>query len=351
MTDNAPTRLAVVGAGPIGQRHLQAISAATNCQAVAVVDPAPLGKSTANNWQTPHYADMAAMFDDVSPDGVINATPNALHLPLSLECIERGIPVLVEKPIADTLASAYALTEASEAAGVPVLVGHHRRHNPIVAKAREVVQSGTLGRLTAISATWLAHKPDDYFETSWRTEPGGGPILINLIHDIDSLRFIAGEITSVQGMTSSAGRGFEVEDTAALMLRFASGALATVILSDTAAAPWSWELTANEKTSYTYPHTGQDCYLLAGSEASLAVPSLQLWRHDGARSWQTPMVSGQIAVKQADPLQRQISHFADVIHGRATPLITARDATKTLEVCLAVSEAAAESREIQLKTD
>ena len=142
--------------------------------------------------------------------------------------MKRGIPVLVEKPIADTLDAALALADASEAAGVPVLVGHHRRHNPIVRKAREIVQSGALGRLTAVSATWLVCKPDDYFDVAWRREPGGGPILINLIHDIDNLRFIAGDIAAVQGMTSSARRGFPVEDTAALLLRFRDGALGTV---------------------------------------------------------------------------------------------------------------------------
>ena len=116
---------------------------------------------------------------------------------------------------------------------------------------------------------------DDYFDVAWRREPGGGPILINLIHDIDNLRFIAGEIAAVQAVTSSARRGFAVEDTAAALLRFRDGALGTVVLSDTVAAPWSWELTAGERTSYSYPQTGQDCYLFAGTNGALAVPSLR----------------------------------------------------------------------------
>jgi predicted dehydrogenase len=203
MSDRNPVRLAVVGAGPIGRRHLQAIAAEPSCQAVAVVDPLPVGAKAADEWNLPHYADLEAMLDEVAPEGVINATPNSLHVPLSLACVKRGIPVLVEKPIADRLDSALALADASEAAGVPVLVGHHRRHNPIVRKAREIVRSGAIGHLTAVSATWLAHKPDDYFDVAWRREPGGGPILINLIHDIDNLRFIAGDIAAVQGMTSN----------------------------------------------------------------------------------------------------------------------------------------------------
>ncbi|MGT2439683.1 Gfo/Idh/MocA family protein [Bradyrhizobium betae] len=103
--------------------------------------------------------------------------------------------------------------------GIPMLVGHHRRHNPIIKSARETVASGKLGQLTAVVGLWLLKKPDDYFEVAWRREQGGGPLLINLIHDIDNLRFICGEIVEVQALTSNKVRGFAVEDTAALLLR------------------------------------------------------------------------------------------------------------------------------------
>ena len=350
MSERMPARLAVVGAGVMGLKHLQAIAAAPSCQATAVVDPSPAGERAAKEWGLPHYADVEVMLDRIVPDGVIIATPNLLHVPLSLTCVNRGVPVLAEKPIADTLDGALSLAEASEVAGVPVLVGHHRRHNPIVRKAREVVRSGALGRLMAVSATWLVRKPDDYFEVAWRRELGGGPILINLVHDIDSLRFIGGNISAVQSMTSSAHRGFAVADTAAILLRFREGALATVMLSDAVVAPWSWELTSGERTSYVYPRSGQDCYLFAGTEASLAVPSLRLWRHDGAQSWQSPLLEECLIVDESDPFYHQVSHFADVIQGLADPLITARDAARTLEVALAVDRAAAISGEVVLST-
>jgi len=345
-----PLRFAVIGAGTMGRRHLQAIAAAPDCEAVAVADPVPAGKAAAEAQGLRRYVDFTAMLDETAPDGVIVATPNDLHVSSALACIERQMPVLVEKPIADTLDDALALADAAEAADVPVLVGHHRRHNPIVRQARDVVRSGTLGRLTAVSATWLARKPDDYFDVAWRRQLGGGPVLINLIHDIDSLRFIAGDIVAVQSMTSSACRGHAVEDTAAILLRFASGALATVTLSDAVMAPWSWELTSGERTSYTYPQTGQECYLIAGTAASLAVPSLRLWRHDGegAGDWRSPLAERRLTADDADPIQAQIAHFADVVRGCAAPLVTARDAARTLEATLAVAEAAVTRREIVL---
>jgi len=340
MTDEIPVRLAVVGAGIMGRRHLEAVAETPACQAVAVADPTPAGQAEAGRWNLPCFDDLDALLDGTAVDGVVIATPNALHVPQALVCIDHGLPVLVEKPVADTVDAGQALAEASEAAGIPVLVGHHRRHSPIIAKARDLVQSGALGRLTAVSATWLARKPDGYFDAAWRREAGGGPVLINLIHDVDTLRFVAGEIADVHGMISNAIRGFAVEDTAALLVRFASGALGTILVSDTAVSPWSWELTSGERTSYTFPQSGQDCYLLAGTEASLAVPSLRLWRPDGEPEWHTPFAEARIDITRDDPFIRQANHFADIIRGRAEPILPARDAARTLEVTLAVKEAA-----------
>ncbi|MFX6226176.1 Gfo/Idh/MocA family oxidoreductase, partial [Acinetobacter baumannii] len=81
-----------------------------------------------------------------------------------------------------------------------------------------------------------------YFELDWRRRAGGGPVLINLIHEIDLIRFVCGEIEAVLAVTSNTVRGFEVEDGAAVILRLVGGALVTVNVSDTAAAPWSWDM-------------------------------------------------------------------------------------------------------------
>ncbi|MEV9174298.1 gfo/Idh/MocA family oxidoreductase, partial [Klebsiella pneumoniae] len=90
---------------------------------------------------------------------------------------------------------------------------------------------------------------------------------------------LCGEIVAVQAMASSARRGFAVEDTAAVTLRFAAGALGTLGVSDVAAGPWSWELTSGENPFY--PRQDGDCYLVAGRDGALAVPTLDLWRYDG----------------------------------------------------------------------
>lgn len=95
---------------------------------------------------------------------------------------------------------------------------------------------------------WL-FKPDDYFDIDWRRQAGAGPVFLNLIHDVDSLRYLFGEVVAVQARESSAVRGNVVEETSVILMEFASGLLATASVSDAVVAPWSWEMTAGEKPS------------------------------------------------------------------------------------------------------
>lgn len=330
-----PVAIAVAGAGAIGRKHAALLAQGGAARLAAIIDPDPAAAALAAAYGVPH---LARLGDLTGTAGVILATPTPLHLPQALDCIGMGLPVLVEKPVAATVDGAWALDEAARAAGVPVLVGHHRRHNPRIAAARALIAGGGLGRVVAAHASVLLCKPDAYFRPDWRRQPGAGPILTNLIHEIDTLRHLLGEVASVQAVTSNAVRGFAVEDTAAAILHFASGAVATVAVSDTAAAPWSWELTAAENADY--PPTGQSCLSISGTHAALELPGLRVWRHAGPRGWMTPLVPETLPVTDADPLLRQIEHFAAVIRGEAAPLVTADDAGRSVAVVDAILRAA-----------
>src|SRR6202000_2133858 len=152
------------------------------------------------------------------------------------------------------------------------IVGHHRAHSPLMAAARAVIEAGRRGRLLAIRGTAIFYKPPEYFDAGpWRRELGGGPILINLIHEIGIMRTLCGEIAAVQAIASNTLRGFPVEDTVAINLRFRNGALGTFVLSDTGASPRSWEMTSRENPVYpTYPD--EDCYSITGVLGSLDFP-------------------------------------------------------------------------------
>jgi predicted dehydrogenase len=331
-------RIGLVGFGLIGRKHVRTMRGCGEVEAVGVFDPAASSRAAAEGAGLRSYANRDELLAAPGLAGVIVASPNQAHAEDAIACIERRLPVLVEKPVADTTVNARRILAAQAKAGTPVLVGHHRRHNPIVRKAREIVGSGRLGRVTAVSGHTLFLKPPNYFDDApWRRAPGGGPVLINLIHDIDNLRFILGEIAAVEPMTSSAARGFAVEDTAAIAVRFENGALGTLLVSDIAAAPWSWEMTSRENPDF--PQYDENNYLIAGTEGSLALPRLQLWHYRGEAGWRNPLSCATLQVDAADPFAVQLRHFVEVIRGTMKPLVSVEDALRTLEVTATIARA------------
>jgi predicted dehydrogenase len=344
-------RIAVAGAGQIGKRHIELIVKSDQCALAAIVDPAPAATDYARALGVPLYRSLRDLFARDRPDGVIVATPNQMHVDQTLECVASKVPTLVEKPVAHTLDAGIRLCEAVEAADVPVLVGHHRRHSSIMAKAVEVIESGALGKIVAVVGSVLFYKAENegYYDGvfSWRREPGGGPILLNMIHEVGNLRSLCGEIVAVQAFTSNATRSFPVEDTAAIALRFANGALGTFMLSDTAASDRSWEHTSGEDPRYAKAHTDEDdCYIVAGTFGSLAIPTMRVERYLKAedRSWHKSLEKSVVELEVVDPLERQIAHFADVIRGKAKPLVSTRDGLQNLRVVDAIVEAGKSGR-------
>lgn len=334
-------RLALFGAGLIGRRHAALAQASPDVDLVGLCDPADEARAAAAGQGVPYFSAPDELLANAQPEAAIIATPNDSHADLGIMLAQRGLHLLVEKPIAGTVADARRLTNACAAAGTALLVGHHRRHNPLVEAARAAVARGRLGRLLALSAHFTVLKPDSYFAAApWRTMPGGGPIAINLVHDIDTLRYVCGEVVRIHAETANAARGFQVEDTAAIVLKFDNGALGTIILSDATPSPYSWELGAGENPLYA--HAGQDCYRFFGTEATLDFPSLTLWHHagKGEPGWASPLATERLDAATADPLERQLRHFCAVVRGEAAPLIDGADATRTLAVTLGVLEAA-----------
>lgn len=325
--------IVIVGAGLIGARHVE--QAAQQAQLCAIVDPADAARDLAERFKVPHFDTVEDCLDQMRPDGAVIATPNSLHEAHALPFLKAGVPLLIEKPLADTVESADRILAALEQSGTPVLVGHHRRHNPIIQRAKADIDAGRLGTIVAITGQFWLYKPDDYFEANWRAQPGAGPLMINLIHDVDLLRYLCGDIVEVQSMRSNATRGFTVEDTAAVLLRFANGALGTFSLSDTAAAPWSWEMSSAENP--IYPHTGGACYTIGGTHGALSIPDLKLWSHDDQRGWWCPISSEDRSVPVQDAFALQFTHFLDVIAG-AHPLVSARDGRESLAVVLQAVE-------------
>lgn len=344
------TRVAVAGAGYIGQAHLGVVRNSPTCTLSAIVDPAPGAAALAAAAGVPHYASLEQLISKDPPDGIVLATPNQLHVEHALCCIEAGLPMLLEKPLAPTFAEGERLVQMAERSGAKVLIGHHRAHSPIMAKAREVVGSGQLGRLVSVTGSATFLKPDHYYDDApWRREPGAGPILLNMIHEVHNLRMLCGEIVAVQAMASHAVRGFPVEDTVAISLRFASGALGTFMLSDTAASARSWEQTSQENKAYP-SYDDEDCYVISGTNGSLSVPTMRLktYPRPEDRSWWKPFEQGVVGMVRDDPIKRQMEHFGAVVRGQAQPLVSARDGLANLRVTEAIVQAAKSGCTVEL---
>lgn len=169
-------RLAIAGAGAIGRRHAAAIRGSEAAVLAALIDPAPEAAATAAALGVPLFPSLAEALAARVADGVILATPNHLHVAGGLACVDAGVPVLVEKPLDVDVAAARRLVEAGEAAGVPVLTGHHRRYNPLIEAARDAIAEGRLGRVVSAHAMFWLAKPADYFLPDWRRQAGAGPV-------------------------------------------------------------------------------------------------------------------------------------------------------------------------------
>jgi len=340
--------IGVIGAGLIGRKHLRKLAERTDYDLVGIAD-LNIDRATAEHPKARVFADYRRLLDEARPQGVIIASPNQLHAETGIECARRGIHILIEKPVTDTLESATALLTEVRNSGIRSLVGHHRRHHLQVRTLKALLEEGRIGDIVGVSAIWAAHKPEDYFAAApWRSQAGGGPVLINLIHEIDFLRFTVGEVVAVEAIASNRQRGFEVEDTAVALIEFDNGALGTFFISDSAVSPWTMEQGLGE--SVEFPFSGQGSYRLMGRRGAIEFPNLVQWAQaSGAQDWNQPIQAQYIHAGSIDPYVAQLDHFRDVIRGTMPSLQPVEDGARSLIATLAIAEAATAGRRIDLR--
>jgi predicted dehydrogenase len=280
---------------------------------------------------------------DTEAEGIILATPTDTHADLTIQSLKMGMHVLVEKPVAASLQEADQMIHASEKTGLSVLVGHHRRHHPLVSETINILNSGRIGRPVAASLMWLMRKQNEYFDVDWRKGIDGGPVKQNLIHDVDTLRAFFGEIISVVGSGTNIVRNAKRHENGGVVLSFDTGMVATITFSDATPTPWGFEAGTGE--SPYIPKTNQSSMFIAGTNGGLEFPTLKLW--GGASNWNEKPIMERQNIPEAVPLIRQLEHFSDVIKGKATPVVDARSARETLAVILQIEQATMPTAEFQ----
>ena len=313
-------RILVVGGGLIGIRHLQAVQAHAACELVGLVDPDMSIQS-----DVPRFAKVGDVRGPV--DGVIIATPTHLHASHGIEAAERGWHMLIEKPVSETLESAKKLEMVLRSKNIRALVGHHRRYHAVVQQLKACLEDGLIGQVVNVSVLWAMRKPDIYFEGNWRTD-GGSPVMINLVHDIDTLRFVIGEITQTVALKGRSLRGSPRIESGAIALAFENGAVGTITFADTTPSPWGFEAGTGENPNIGT--TKQDMMWITGTKGAISFPSMTVWK---GTDWGTSAkpVAFEPAQNTRTPMEAQLDHFVDVINGDE-PLINVADAASTLAI-------------------
>jgi predicted dehydrogenase len=218
-------RAAIIGAGWIADEHAAILRRLEDVELVAVCD-VDLERARALAGDAAVYADWHELLDRESPDGVFVCTPPLVHRDPAVESLGRGIHVYLEKPIARGLDDAHAIVAAAEASSAVCAVGYQWRAVEVLDDLRRELDGQALGLLIGIGTGPTRSRP--WFLS--RGE-GGGNLLERASHGIDLERAIAGEVVEVQAVASaiplaqSAGETGDIEDAAAIVLRFASGAV------------------------------------------------------------------------------------------------------------------------------
>ncbi|MFB8387473.1 Gfo/Idh/MocA family protein [Microbacterium sp. NPDC055910] len=346
-TPPSPLRIGIAGVGFMGRQHIDFVRRSQRAELVAVADPV----ADLDDVGCAAYRDLEGLLGNADVEAVILVTPNRFHVDSAIACIERGAAVLLEKPVATSYVESLRLIEAVERTQARLLVGHHRRHHPAITRARDALRGGAVGDLVGVSGMWAARKEDEYFtDIEWHRRPGAGVTFINLVHDLDLLRHVCGEIVEVHAMLSSATRGLDVEDSASVTVRFENGALGSFLATDAGVSPWGWDQSTEESKQFPFLPGGV-AYRVTGTTGALSVPDLAQYSYgaDVSPNWHSPLSRTFLPVEPKNTFDAQLDHFIDVAHGVAEPLVSAKDAARTLALIEAVHHSATTRQVVDLE--
>lgn len=331
-------RFGLVGCGGIGGTHANALALLSEAKLVAVcdVDPAK-AKAMAEKFGLDRYFTTAAeMLDAVEVDAITVATDHKNHFKPALEAINRGIHVIVEKPIAASVEEAHQLVEAAKSKGVTLGGICQRRFFPAALRMNKAIVDGKIGRVTLGECVALLGRNRAYFDRdawrgTWKGE-GGGALTNQAIHMIDMTLWMMGVPTEVYGRwaTLKHGEYIDVEDTSVATVSFESGALATITVTTT----FDDVPTAPGFRVAVHGSAGKSVGLLESPELTQAVTDQ--WPFDPPET-----VQQWAAAEGGRPgfpafHSDQLKDFTLAIKEGREPLVTGLDAYRAIEVIKAV---------------
>ena len=345
-TPRLPIGLIGCGGAAVPVAQALAGSAVARLAAVHDVDPA-LARDLGDQYGAACLDTLDALLADDGVRAVYIAVPHHLLAPLARRALEAGKHVLVEKPMALTLADAGDLITLAEARGLALGVFYEMRHTHAQQQARALVRGGALGDITAVRLQTVIDKSPDYWQrglsgrsvSPWRArrdQAGGGVVLMNTSHALDSLRDITGlEVVRVAAETETWLPGVEVEDTAAATLRFDNGAIGSLFAGAHLAG-------GGEEAFDLYGTQGQLRLSHLYGHGPLRVFLRRPWGSMAAGVWHS------LSQAPVNPYALALDAFARaVLVGEPAPT-SGRDARAVLAIILALYESAASRRAVEL---
>lgn len=314
-------KAAVIGVGSIGQNHARVYREMDGVQLVGVADSFPAtAAKIGNRLNIPFYTDVDKMLDEQKPDMVSVSVPTSLHFDVGLKMIERGLHVLVEKPITSTVEQAEALCAAAKKKGVQLAVGHIERFNPAAMELRRRLKEGMAGRVYKIHTQRLSPYPS-------RIQDAG--VVIDLAsHDIDLMRYLMGEeVIRVYGETQQSINS-DREDMFNGLMRFRGGTVGVLDVN------WMTP-TKIRRLTVTGGRGMFDCNLLS--------QELFFYENDAAPSqWDTLSILRGVSegnvlgirISRHEPLAAELADFAAAVRDGRNPTVTGQDGLETLRLAL-----------------
>ena len=317
-------KVALVGPGLVGMRHLQLLLDAPNITVTGTVSPDP-DFQVPEHSEVMHFQTVSDLLRETRPDGVIIASPTQFHASQTAECLRASIPVLVEKPVGQSASEISELIELSESRHVSVCVGHHRVHGALFKRLQDNLSSHKFGVCHHFVAKTIFRKPPEYWvERDWRTAPeNGGVIGINLIHDLDIAQRLFGPIQQVSCDLVEHPSYPNLVSRGQALVRFENGTQGAFIFSDGSAASASWELTTGENPGFQKHDDA--CYEFYFEDGYLTFPEFR-FAQDAKLNWLSEIKPETMIVEPDDPLKNQIAHFRSVVEGLESPKVTLSDA-------------------------
>ena len=328
-----PLRVAVVGAGPMGQLHMRVVVESRETVLFAVVDRDPDVERLPYPSLARRLGSVEELLAGEPPDLAIVSVPTSQHAALSVALIEAGIPVLVEKPIADTVSDALRVIETAARAGVPFAVGHVERFNPAVKELQARLREQALGRIFQIHTRRLSPFPTRLDDS--------GVALDLATHDLDLMCELAGRPLRVSAEIDRRAHGSR-EDLMAATLRFDSGIIGLLEVNWLTPTKVRQLTVTGERGMFVVDYLNQHLTLYENAQASETWYTLDIF--DGVTEGNVT----RFAIDRAEPLRAQLEAFVEAVRGDAAVAVTGEQGLRVLELALAAVEAGAAGRTLTL---